>query len=59
MNLDKLALMFNEKPDDEVVLVEVHVLKKDAEGRVHRQSITIDYDGEDDYQWSTSNRMIG
>jgi hypothetical protein len=59
VDLDKLALMFNEKPDDEVVLVEVHVLKRDAEGRVHRQSITIDYDSEDDYQWSTSSRMIG
>lgn len=59
MDLDKLALMFDEKDDDHVVLVEVHILKKDSEGRVHRKSIVIDYDNDDDYQWSTSSRLIG
>ena len=59
MDLDKLAMMFDDKEGDNVVLVEVHILKRDAEGRVHRKSIMIDYDGEDDYQWSTTSRLIG
>ena len=59
MDLDKLAVMFDEKEGDDVVLVEVHILKRDAEGRVHRNSIVIDYDSEDDYQWSTTSRLIG
>jgi len=59
MDLDKLAMMFDDKKGDEVVLVEVHILKKDSEGRVHRKSIVIDYDSEDDYQWSTTSRLIG
>ena len=59
MDLDKLAMMFDDKEGDNVVLVEVHILKRDAEGRVHRKSITIDYDSEDDYQWSTTSRLIG
>lgn len=59
MDLDQLALMFDEKDGDDVVLVEVHILKKDSHGRVHRKSVVIDYDGEDDYQWSTTSRLIG
>jgi hypothetical protein len=59
MDLDQLALMFDEKEDDEIVLVEIHILKKDSQGRVHRKTVVIDYDDEDDYQWSTTSRMIG
>lgn len=59
MDLDQLALMFDEKDGDDVVLVEVHILKKDSHGRVHRKSVVIDYDSEDDYQWSTTSRLIG
>ena len=59
MDLDKLALMFDEDDNDGIVLVEVHILKKDTEGRVVRKTIVIDYDNDNDYQWSTSSRMIG
>jgi hypothetical protein len=59
MDLDQLALMFDEKENDEIVLVEIHILKKDSQGRVHRKTVVIDYDDEDDYQWSTTSRMIG
>ena len=59
MDLDKLAMMMNEKEGDQPVLVEVHILKRDSEGRIHRTSVTIDYDDDDDYQWSTSSKLIG
>jgi len=59
MDLDQLALMFDEKDGDDIVLVEVHILKKDSHGRVHRKTVVIDYDSEDDYQWSTTSRLIG
>jgi len=59
MDLDQLALMFDEKEADEIVLVEIHILKKDSQGRVHRKTVVIDYDDENDYQWSTTSRMIG
>lgn len=58
MDLDELAKIIDKETED-VLLAEIHIITRDDNGRIFRKTVTIDYADEDDYQWSTSTKMLG
>ena len=54
----KIDVITNEIRNDNTISAEIVIYSKGENGGIIRETITIDYFGDDDYQWSTSVKPL-
>lgn len=55
MNMDKISEILQ---DPNVVMAEIVIFKSNSNGDVVRETVTIDYYSDGDYQWSKTTKPI-